>query len=71
MGSFSDPEDSPGLAHSLEHMVFMGSEKFPSENGFDKFVNTNGGLHTGLRTIIIQQKGLFRKWLLSLFGQII
>ena len=43
MGSFSDPEDSPGLAHFLEHMVFMGSEKFPSENGFDKFVNTNGG----------------------------
>ena len=43
MGSFSDPEELPGLAHFLEHMVFMGSEKFPSENGFDSFVNKNGG----------------------------
>ena len=42
MGSFSDPEELPGLAHFLEHMVFMGSEKFPSENGFDSFVNKNG-----------------------------
>jgi secreted Zn-dependent insulinase-like peptidase len=24
-------------------VVFMGSEKYPDENDFDKFVNTNGG----------------------------
>ena len=24
-------------------MVFMGSKKFPTENGFDKFVNNHGG----------------------------
>merc|ERR1719233_1930657 len=28
MGSFSDPEDVPGLAHFLEHMVFMGVRSF-------------------------------------------
>ncbi|XP_074547358.1 nardilysin-like [Halichoeres trimaculatus] len=42
-GSFSDPDDLPGLAHFLEHMVFMGSEKYPSENGFDAFLKKHGG----------------------------
>jgi insulysin len=27
VGSFSDPEDMPGLAHAVEHMLFMGTEK--------------------------------------------
>uniref|UniRef100_A0A4W5JGC2 Nardilysin convertase n=1 Tax=Hucho hucho TaxID=62062 RepID=A0A4W5JGC2_9TELE len=43
IGSFSDPNDLPGLAHFLEHMVFMGSEKYPSENGFDAFLKKHGG----------------------------
>ena len=43
MGSFSDLPELPGLAHFLEHMVFMGSKKFPSENGFDKFISNHGG----------------------------
>ncbi|KAI4461977.1 nardilysin [Holotrichia oblita] len=38
VGSFSDPPDIPGLAHFLEHMVFMGSEKYPQENDFDSFI---------------------------------
>uniref|UniRef100_A0A7N8XZU5 Nardilysin a (N-arginine dibasic convertase) n=1 Tax=Mastacembelus armatus TaxID=205130 RepID=A0A7N8XZU5_9TELE len=43
VGSFSDPSDLPGLAHFLEHMVFMGSKKYPSENGFDAFLKKHGG----------------------------
>nr|CAI5844579.1 unnamed protein product [Callosobruchus analis] len=43
VGSFSDPKDVPGMAHFLEHMVFMGSEKFPSENDFDSFIKKGGG----------------------------
>ncbi|XP_073259534.1 nardilysin-like [Porites lutea] len=42
-GNFSDPEDIPGLAHFLEHMVFMGSEKYPDENAFDAFIKKHGG----------------------------
>lgn len=43
VGSFSDPDDIPGLAHFLEHMVFMGSEKYPTENAFDSFIQRHGG----------------------------
>ncbi|KAL5486683.1 hypothetical protein EMCRGX_G019194 [Ephydatia muelleri] len=43
VGSFSDPNDVPGLAHLLEHMVFMGSEKYPGENSFDTFTAKHGG----------------------------
>lgn len=27
VGSFSDPDDMAGLAHALEHMLFMGTKK--------------------------------------------
>ncbi|KAH0617498.1 hypothetical protein JD844_015829 [Phrynosoma platyrhinos] len=43
IGSFCDPDDLPGLAHFLEHMVFMGSQKYPDENGFDTFLKKHGG----------------------------
>lgn len=43
VGSFSDPPEIPGLAHFLEHMVFMGSEKYSEENDFDAFIKKRGG----------------------------
>ncbi len=27
VGSFGDPEDMPGMAHAVEHLLFMGTEK--------------------------------------------
>ncbi len=29
-GSLQDPVDAQGLAHYLEHMLFMGTEKYPN-----------------------------------------
>ena len=42
-GSNYDPKESTGLAHYLEHMVFMGSQKYPSENGYEQYANNHGG----------------------------
>lgn len=43
VGSFSDPDDVPGFAHFLEHMVFMGSEKYPNVNSLDDYLSKHGG----------------------------
>jgi insulysin len=44
VGHFDDPEDTPGLSHLLEHMLFLGTKKFPEEDAFDKFLSTKGGM---------------------------
>jgi len=36
-------EKIEGLAHFLEHMVFMGSKKYPESNDFMSSINSNGG----------------------------
>ncbi|RAL37378.1 hypothetical protein DM860_000072 [Cuscuta australis] len=43
MGSFSDPYEAQGLAHFLEHMLFMGSTEFPDENEYDSYLSKHGG----------------------------
>ena len=46
VGSFADPLEAQGMAHFLEHMVFMGidSDKYPnSENLYDAFISSHGG----------------------------
>jgi nardilysin len=42
-GSFNDPDEIQGLSHYLEHMIFMGSTKYPGENEYDAFVTSHGG----------------------------
>lgn len=43
VGGYDDPKDAKGLSHFLEHMVFMGSEKYPRENEYHEYVTNNGG----------------------------
>ena len=42
-GSFDDPEERSGLAHFLEHMLFIGTEKYPEADGYFKFIQGHGG----------------------------
>lgn len=43
IGAFEDPEELPGLAHFCEHLLFMGSTKFPDENEYSSFLSKHGG----------------------------
>jgi secreted Zn-dependent insulinase-like peptidase len=42
-GSFHDPSERLGLAHFLEHMLFIGTEKYPEADGYFSFVQAHGG----------------------------
>ena len=44
VGHMSDPADSPGLAHFLEHLLFQGSEKYPGDSTFKTFLASHGGV---------------------------
>lgn len=43
VGAGSDPMDRQGLAHFLEHMLFLGTEKYPLPGNYAKFIKQNGG----------------------------
>ncbi len=43
VGYFSDPPDRPGLAHFLEHMLFLGTEKYPGADAYREFITRHGG----------------------------
>jgi len=49
VGSLDDPDHSAtnqkinGMAHFCEHMLFLGTKKYPEENYYQKFVKQNGG----------------------------
>ena len=50
VGSLNDPDDPNhhgkkfnGLAHFCEHMLFLGTKKYPDQNQYQKFLEENGG----------------------------
>ncbi|KAA8563846.1 hypothetical protein EYC84_011861 [Monilinia fructicola] len=43
VGNFSDPEDFPGMAHAVEHLLFMGTKKYPVENAYSQYLSSNSG----------------------------
>ncbi|RFD26161.1 pyrroloquinoline quinone biosynthesis protein PqqF [Pseudomonas sp. GL93] len=42
-GSHDVPLASPGLAHFLEHLLFLGTERFPAGEGLMAYVQRHGG----------------------------
>ena len=58
VGSFSDADDMPGMAHAVEHLLFMGTEKvgltiqalsaadnhkYPKENDYNEYLSAHSG----------------------------
>ena len=43
VGSLDNPEKRQGLAHFLEHMLFLGTEKYPDVDEYSSYLKTNGG----------------------------
>ncbi|KAG4068575.1 hypothetical protein HA402_004916 [Bradysia odoriphaga] len=51
IGSFKDPPEVQGLAHYLEHLVFMGSQKHAKENDFDQFIKMRCGFDNAVTEV--------------------
>ena len=43
VGSGDDPSERPGLAHFLEHMLFLGTDKYPDPGEYNRYLNEHGG----------------------------
>jgi len=42
-GAFHAPRDRAGLLHFLEHMLFLGTEKYPDAGEYNEYLKKNGG----------------------------
>lgn len=45
VGHHQNPLDREGLAHFLEHMLFLGTEKYPEPDAYQAFISRHGGSH--------------------------
>ena len=43
VGHLSDPANLPGMAHFCEHLLFMGTKKYPRENEYSEFLTNHSG----------------------------
>ena len=43
IGSGANPGDRAGLAHFLEHMLFLGTDKYPEPGEYKDFISRHGG----------------------------
>lgn len=43
IGANQNPADRAGLAHLLEHMLFLGTEKYPTAGEYQEFISRHGG----------------------------
>jgi insulysin len=56
-GSWDDPSAHPGMAHFVEHLLFMGSKAYPTESDFSGYISTHAGMYNAFtatdRTVYI------------------
>lgn len=45
VGSGDDPKDREGISHFLEHMLFLGTDKYPQPGEYQQFITSHGGSH--------------------------
>ena len=50
VGSLENPDSRLGLAHFLEHMLFLGTEKFPDVDEYSSYLKNNGGFSNAYTT---------------------
>jgi insulysin len=43
VGQMDDPAGTEGMAHFLEHMLFLGTEKYPDVSDYGNYIRANGG----------------------------
>lgn len=42
-GAWDDPEEFPGMAHFVEHLLFLGTKTYPQEEEFMRSIRERGG----------------------------
>jgi insulysin len=43
VGSWDDPAERAGMAHFVEHLLFLGTEKYPDEAEYTRYLDTYSG----------------------------
>lgn len=51
VGTFQNPRDREGLAHFLEHMLFLGTDKYPEPGLYQAFISEHGGSHNAYTSL--------------------
>jgi len=51
VGSGDDPDERPGLAHFLEHMLFLGTKKYPEAGEYQQYIDSHGGNHNAYTSL--------------------
>ncbi|MCK9468676.1 MAG: insulinase family protein [Porticoccaceae bacterium] len=51
VGSFDNPPEREGLAHFLEHMLFLGTDRYPEPGEYQAFISEHGGSHNAYTSL--------------------
>ena len=52
VGSGEDPLERAGLAHFLEHMLFLGTQKYPDSKEYQDYIQKHGGSHNAYTSLM-------------------